>query len=111
MTVPFTFRENRSMQKLLPLLIIFSLASCGIAREPLATAPPQNNATYTVEYLFEHEGCKVYRFYDKGNYVYFTNCNGEAIAMTDSTATRNTVKASRKYPSTDGRQQPVKQEE
>lgn len=96
MTVPFTFRGNKFMKRFLPLLLIPALASCA-AGEPLVTAPSQNNVTYTVEYLFEHEGCKVYRFYDKGNYVYFTNCNGEAIAMTDSTATRNTVKVPRKY--------------
>lgn len=54
---------------------------------PAATA----TTTYTVEYLFEHEDCKVYRFYDRGYYVYFTNCNGEAIGRTDSTVVRNAI--------------------
>lgn len=57
--------------------------------QPLETIPSQNNETYTVQYLFEHEGCKVYRFYDKGNYVYFTNCRGETIAQRDSIVVRN----------------------
>jgi len=48
-----------------------------------------------VDYLFEHDGCKVYRFYDRGNYVYFTNCRGEAIVKTDSTEIRNKIELTR----------------
>lgn len=59
---------------------------------PLQTKESENNKTYYVDYLFEHGGCKVYRFYDRGNYVYFTNCNGEAIVKTDSTEIRNTIR-------------------
>ena len=97
------------MRKFLPLIAITGFASCTVGR-PLVTAPSQNNITYTVEYLFEHEGCKVYRFYDKGNYVYFTNCNGEAIAQTDSTATRNRTQLATKYPQTSVQQQGVKKQ-
>lgn len=62
------------------------LLSCGGV--PIMTAPSQNNDTYTVDYLFEHDGCKVYRFYDQGNYVYFTNCNGDVTSLAnDSTRT------------------------
>lgn len=32
-----------------------------------------NNADYSVSYLFEKDGIKVYRFYDRGEYVYFTS--------------------------------------
>ena len=62
---------------------------------PIVREAPQNNQTYEVDYLFEHDGCKVYRFYDKGNYVYFTNCNGNVTAIkNDSTRERvdNSVK-------------------
>lgn len=56
---------------------------------PLRTDPASNNSTYDVEYLFEHEGCKVYRFLDHGNYVYFTNCAGTITSIAnDSTKTR-----------------------
>lgn len=56
---------------------------------PLKTQPASNNRTYQVEYLFEHEGCKVYRFWDHGNYVYFTNCEGTVTSLAnDSTQTR-----------------------
>lgn len=31
---------------------------------------------YEVEFLFEYNGVKVYRFEDRGAYYYFTNTNG-----------------------------------
>ena len=37
------------------------LSSC-VSQIPLTKEKPVNNSTYQVEYLFEHEGCKVYRF-------------------------------------------------
>jgi hypothetical protein len=82
------------MKKYLPLLFCLAAAGCYTQR-PIVKQAPENNVTYKVEYLFEHEGCKVYRFYDRGQYVYFTNCNGQAIAKTDSTTVTNTVKVTR----------------
>ena len=84
------------MKPLLSLtaIVMLSISSCK-TNKPLISTQAQNNTTYEVSYLFEHDGCKVYRFYDMGNYVYFTNCNGEAIAIeNDSTETRitNTTK-------------------
>lgn len=58
---------------------------------PLTKGPAQNNGTYNVSYLFENEGCKVYRFNDMGMYVYYTNCNGSTVARTDSTAIMNST--------------------
>ena len=87
-------RMKIMIKTFLLLLVGFICFSCTISR-PIAVVPSDNNTTYKVDYLFEHDGCKVYRFYDKGNYVYFTNCNGEAIAIeNDSTETRitNTTK-------------------
>jgi len=74
------------------LVLVFSFHSCYSGR-PLVQAPSQNNRTYEVSYLFEHDGCKVYRFYDMGNYVYFSNCRGNVTAIsTDSTRQRvNTI--------------------
>lgn len=63
------------------------LFACGI-EQPIASHMPQNNDTYVVDYLFDHEGCKVYRFRDNGNYVYFTNCTGDVTSIkNDSTKT------------------------
>lgn len=60
-------------------------------RRPIETKRPDNNATYSVQYLFEHDGCRVYRFMDRGQFVYFTNRKGETISMSDSTGVRNTT--------------------
>lgn len=70
------------------LMVVSSiLYSCsGI---PISSRPAFNNQTYEVDYLFEHDGCKVYRFYDQGNYVYFTNCGNEVTRIVnDSTSIR-----------------------
>lgn len=75
-------------------LIPLALFSSCMIQKPISKEPAQNNHNYQVEYLFEHDGCKVYRFRDGTYYVYFTNCNGEAIARTDSTATMNTTRTS-----------------
>ncbi|WEK37494.1 MAG: DUF4884 domain-containing protein [Candidatus Pseudobacter hemicellulosilyticus] len=77
------------MKLIIPLSLLCGLTSCISNSRPLQIGPSQNNQTYTVEYLFTHDGCKVYRFYDRGNYVYFTNCNGEAIAYDDSVVVSN----------------------
>ena len=82
------------MKKYLSLLLLLPAAGC-FTEQPLTREAPKNNSTYKVEYLFEHDGCKVYRFWDYGRYVYFTNCNGEAIAKTDSTEVMNSTKVSR----------------
>lgn len=69
------------------ICLLISLAGC-YSQRPIAEQIPQNNKTYKIEYLFEHEGCKVYRFHDMGNWIYFTNCGGDVTAISnDSTAT------------------------
>jgi hypothetical protein len=82
----------------LPLLLLVLTTGC-ITQHPITKEPAANNTDYTVEYLFEHEGCKVYRFKDHNSvgtyYVYFTNCNGDAIAKTDSAAVRNSTRVSK----------------
>lgn len=62
------FSRGKKLKLLLPLLI---LASC--AKDPVSTSTT-NNSNIPVSTLFEHEGCKVYRFQDEGRYRYFTNC-------------------------------------
>jgi Domain of unknown function (DUF4884) len=81
------------MKNFLPFILTAIITGCfAPAQMPVKTQNPENNQTYKVDYLFEHDGCKVYRFYDRGNCVYFTNCNGEAIVKTDSTEVRNTIR-------------------
>jgi Domain of unknown function (DUF4884) len=67
------------------LLFLFLNGCIGISKVPIYTKPVQSNKDYTISYLFEHDGCKVYRFVDMGEYVYFTSCNGETNYRADST--------------------------
>lgn len=79
------------MKLLLSAILAVVFFSCAI-QQPIEKRKPENNATYDVEYLFEHDGCKVYRFQDNGHYVYFTNCKGDVTSIEgDSTATRITT--------------------
>jgi hypothetical protein len=81
----------------LPAIIlasVFILQSCRSIRKPVSSHIPENNQNYVVDFLFEHDGCRVYRFYDRGNYVYFTNCNGDVSSVVnDSTVIRTITKA------------------
>lgn len=71
------------------LLLIVSCCSLSCTSQiPVSKSTPENNKTFRVDFLFEHDGCKVYRFNDNGYRVYFTNCNGEVTSMeSDSTGT------------------------
>lgn len=52
------------------LLLALSLCVTGCAMQPQESSFTKNGAE--VQFLFEHDGIRVYRFYDAGNYVYFT---------------------------------------
>lgn len=69
---------------ILLLFCIMNFSSCNIGI-PLRYEPSDNNDSYTIQYLFQHDGVKVYRFYDKGNYVYFTIRGDVTSIKTDST--------------------------
>ncbi len=77
--------------------VVLNLHACAVkSQQAVSTSKPANNADYDVSFLFEYDGCKVYRFLDHGYYVYFTNCTGETTAISgDSTAIRitNTIKS------------------
>lgn len=46
-------------------LLILILGACK-TNMPISSVVPENNKTYQVDYLFEVDGCKIYRFYDQG---------------------------------------------
>jgi hypothetical protein len=73
---------KKLLNSALLLLAIVSFYSCLIER-PISKLAPDNNQSYRVEYLFEHDGCKVYRFWDHGNYVYFTNCSNSVTSISN----------------------------
>ncbi len=67
------------------VLLLFSSCFSGI---PLAKGQADNNRTYQVQYLFEHDGCNVCRLYDRSSYVYFTHCSDHTrVISNDSVAT------------------------
>lgn len=75
--------------KVVVALSLFMLLQSCLLQQPLQRSLSDNNQSYVVEYLFDHEGCKMYRFFDRGYYVYFSNCNSEITNITsDSTRVR-----------------------
>ncbi|MEX0291425.1 MAG: DUF4884 domain-containing protein [Flavobacteriaceae bacterium] len=73
-------------------LVCMIMVACS-ARRPISRTPAVNNDTYRVEYLFEHEGCKIYRFRDAGNFVYLTKCKGELTNVeSDSSRVTNIIR-------------------
>jgi len=55
-------------------VFLFAIVLCSTAcdKNPIRSETKQNGVK--VELIIEHEGCKVYRFYD-GRKVYFTDCS------------------------------------
>lgn len=78
----------KAMIKLFFLLFVFMGVTSCFTAIPLEKKRSENNDTYTISYLFEHDGCKVYRFYDNGNYVYFTTRGDVTSIKNDSTHKR-----------------------
>ena len=58
------------------VLSITLLGSC--TKDPVATSST-NNPDVQVSLLFEHDGVKVYRFYDDGSYIYYTDARGSTM--------------------------------
>ena len=58
----------------LALISSIILSSCEKAGTPAQTDGAKHD--FDVQFLFETDGVKVYRFWDAGEYIYFTNCNG-----------------------------------
>lgn len=76
------------IKECLAIFVLLNLSSCMI-QEPISVTAPENNNSYEIEYLFEHEGCKMYRFMDNGTYIYFSNCNNDVThVLNDSVQIR-----------------------
>ena len=78
---------------LIALVILSFLSSCRTYRELRELRRVNDKRSYMIKFLFEHDGCKIYRFYD-WDWVYFSNCTGETIKKTDSTEIRTLNKSS-----------------
>ena len=77
----------------LPVLLLmpFVLSAC-FGPSAISVSNAQNNADYTVSYLFEHDGCRVYRFYDawSRSYVYFTT-QGDVTSIPNDSTRQQTI--------------------
>lgn len=72
-------------QWILILVAFYCLMACqGEAQET------HEAGDFKVEFLFEHDGCKVYRFND-GRTVYFSDCRGKIEHTTTTHANKSTV--------------------
>jgi hypothetical protein len=69
-------------QNLLAALMILVLLAIGCSRTPGIESKTTNNNKIPVVLLFEHDGCKVYRF-DDGRYGYFTKCGPTSWSYTE----------------------------
>lgn len=63
------------------IAILLSVVFIGCTKPGQPVVPNDNRADFKIEYLFECDGVKMYRFYDNGRYRYFTTGNGR---MADS---------------------------
>jgi len=59
---------------IIALSLIVLLNSC--VEDGISTTQTQNQ-NFTVDFLFENDGCKVYRFKDADRYIYYTSCTGQ----------------------------------
>lgn len=61
--------------------ILFVLAFC-LLLWSCVEAPEETTASgnFTIEKLFEHEGCNMYRFKDGTRYIYWSDCRGKINA-------------------------------
>lgn len=77
------------------LLALVTLTVGACSNVPI-TREPTNNPRVPVDFLFEFEGCRVYRFSDGGESIYFVRCK-EGI-QTSWVDTRIVGKLVRKTP-------------
>lgn len=71
------------------ILIVVAL---GFAISACAERNPQVKikSDYQLKELFEHDGCKVYRFSDNGRYRYYTKCEFSSETMTSVSSGKTT---------------------
>ncbi len=58
------------MKKYLIILVLFFSACKHEAQETT------HSGDFKIEFLFEKDGCKMYRFKDAGDLIYWANCEG-----------------------------------
>lgn len=78
----------------LPIILMVAALTLGSCSQiPISSSEPINNKSYMVDYLFDHDGCRVYRFYDKGKHVYFVNCKESFSTFSPDSVKSRTINA------------------
>lgn len=52
------------------VMVVFLTSCAGDAKEST------QDGDFKIDFLFEKDGCKVYRFKDHSRYIYWSNCSG-----------------------------------
>lgn len=67
---------------LVTALLCAVLSSCENTGDGIPVKPSgaKHYSNFEIEFLFEADGVKVYRFYDGGRNVYFTNTKGDVFS-------------------------------
>lgn len=76
------------MRKTVVLLALLALAC---EATPVSTNRTSNPGLL-VELLFEHDGCRVYRFRDNGNLHYYAHCGSQVTAWGYHKSGKSTVR-------------------
>lgn len=63
--------------KKITLISVISLALFCSCLNEAHNKVETTNSNFEVEFLFEKDGCKIYRFIDGGHAVYWTDCRGK----------------------------------
>lgn len=71
---------------LLFLVVLITLSSC--EKDPKETT---QNGNFIIEFLFEQNGCKMYRFEDGGRNVYWCDCQGKVNSDYTTTSGKSTT--------------------
>lgn len=72
-------------------------AACMLAAGCDAPGKPQSvsastNPDYEISFLFEHDGCRVYRFSDNWEKRYFVNCGATSSASWNGSCGKNCIR-------------------
>jgi hypothetical protein len=62
---------NNGGKVIIGLFVVSLLVAC---TKDAKRTDATDNTSFEVGLLFEHEGCRVYRFYDSGTHIYYTSC-------------------------------------
>ena len=73
--------EGRSacdfLDKEMKKLVLFAVLAAGCLTDPVSNSST-SNSDVPVSLLFEHDGCRVYRFVDGGHALYYVRCANSA---------------------------------